>query len=191
MAREPLEKVERAVRDAVRDVAALWYLFQVVNITIATERRLLWAHMELLAHTVFGWLRDEFGAPERAAERVRSCVREVVVWHAVVETISRERFQGYDVLLSEPRQELDDLRRFAEDLLVRFNDQLDFFVWRKKERRKRGPKLPPPIDWETVHAEMQDEIATRVSTVVDVGRAEACDMMGETRRAQAFRERHL
>jgi hypothetical protein len=24
-----------------------------------------------------------------------------------------------------------------------------------------------------------------------VGRAEACDMMGETRRAQAFRERHL
>ena len=176
---------------SVRDVAALWYLFQVVNIALATERRFMWAQMQLLVHTVGSWLRDELDFPERAAERVRSHVREVVVWHGVAETISKDRFQGYDVLLSEPRQELDDLRRFAAELLARFNDQLDFFVWRKNERGKRGPKLPPPIEWETVRAEMNDEIASRVKVLVDVGRAEACEMMGETRRAQAFRERHL
>jgi hypothetical protein len=141
-------------------------------------------------HVVLAWSQERKG-PAPVEEQVRFYLRDLVVWHAVAETIGERHFAGYDVLLSEPRTALGDLKRFAEEELLRFNDQLDWLVWRKKERRQRGPKLPVPIDWETLRAEFQDETARRVRELVDVARAEACDMMGEEKRAQAFRERHL
>jgi len=74
---------------------------------------------------------------------------------------------------------------------VRFNDHLDDLVWKKKESGKRTPKLPQPIEWETIRAAMADAVADYVSLLVDVARAEACEMMGEHKRVLAFAERHL
>ena len=118
-------------------------------------------------HTVFDWVRLELADPNHVVQRVRSYVYELVIWHEVAAAISQRHFQGYDVLLSDYRKELDDLKQFAEDELLRFNDQLDFLDWRKKERRKRGPKLPQPIDWETLRTEVQGEAARRVSELVE------------------------
>ena len=186
------EKVERAVRDAVRDVAALWHLFFVLNTCVMADVRLMWAYLLLLVHVVARWSRDDLGRPSPVfEEQVRAYLTDLVVWHGVVDTISQRHFQSYDPLLPEARKQLDDLRKFAEDQLVRFNDHLAYLVWKKNESGKRTPKLPEPIEWETLRAELADQAAAQVSLLVDIGRAEACEMMGEDRRATAFRERHL
>jgi len=45
--------------------------------------------------------------------------------------------------------------------------------------------------WETLRAELADEAAAQGSLLADLAKAEACEMMGEDKRAVAFRERHL
>jgi hypothetical protein len=185
-------RIYAGVRDAVREISALYYLFVEVNVRVDHERRLMWAHLALLSHAITAWSRDELSRKTPPIEKqVRGYLRDLVVWHRVVETISERRYQGYDVLLPGPRKELDDLKAQAENLLARFNDHLDYLVWKRQESGKRTPRLPKPIEWETLCAELADHVAARVSLLVDVARAEACQMMGEDQRALAFAERHL
>lgn len=119
MASEPAEKVEHAVRDAVRDAAALWDLFFVVNQCFMAERRTMWLLLLCLSHAITAWTRGELsrhGPP--IEEQVRLNLRDLIVWNEVVETIGQRRYQGYDVLLPAPRKELDDLREKAEHRLM-------------------------------------------------------------------------
>jgi hypothetical protein len=95
------------------------------------------------------------------------------------------------VLLPAHREELADLKEQAEHQLARFNDHLDYLVWRKKESGQRTPKLPQPIEWATLRDELKDEASAQVSLLVDVARAEACEMVGDRKRAVAYTERHL
>jgi hypothetical protein len=95
------------------------------------------------------------------------------------------------VLLPGPRKELEELKAQAEHLLVRFDDHLEFLTWKRQESGKRTPRLPKPIEWETLRDEVADEVASQVSLFVDLAKAEACQMMGEDQRALAFAERHM
>ena len=191
MTKEPLDHVEQVTKDAVRDVAGL-YLFFDVNVALMAERRLLWSHLLLLSHALTAW--TGVTSPRRRPpieQQVRLCLRDLVIWTEAIEAICKRRFQGYDVLLPEARKELDDLRTHAQDQLARFCDHLDLLDWRKQESGKRTPKLPKPIEWETLRTELKEDIAARVRLLVDVGRAEACEIVGDARRAAAYRERHL
>jgi len=186
------QKIRGAVRDAVRDIGAAYYLFVEVNRCVMAEGRTMWLSLLCLSHALTAWTRGELprNAPPIASQ-VRGYVRDLVVWTEVVEMISERRYQGHDVLLPGHRQELDDLKKQAEHQLVRFNDHLDFLIWRKKESGERTPKLPKPIEWETLRAEVADDVDAHVRLLVDGARAEACEMMGERKRALAFVERHL
>jgi hypothetical protein len=185
-------RIYAGVRDAVREISALYYLFVELNVRVAHERRMMWAHLALLSHALTAWGRDQLsGKASPIASQVRGYLRDLVLWHSVVETISERRYHGHDVLLPGPRQQLDDLKAQAEQLLARFNDHLEFLVWQRQEHGKRTPELPQPISWEALRDELADEVAAEVSLLVDVARAEACGMMGEDQRALAFAERHL
>jgi hypothetical protein len=152
----------------------------------------MWSHLLLLSHALTRWSRGELSRKAPPIEKqVRGYPRDLVVWHTVVETISERRHQGHDVLLPGARRELDDLKAQAEQLLARFNDHLDYLVWQRKESGQRGPRLPKPIEWADLCDEKADAAASQVSVLVDVARAEACEMMGEDQRALAFAERHL
>jgi len=189
---EQSQKIRGAVRDAVRDVGAAYFLFVEVNRCVMAEGRTMWLSLLCLSHALTVWVRGELprNAPPIESQ-VRAYLRDLVVWTEVVETISERRFQGHDVLLPGHRQELDDLKEQAEHQLMRFGDHLDYLVWQKRESGKRTPKLPQPIEWETLRAELKDEVSVHVSSLVDAARAEVCEMMGEDKRAVAFRERHL
>jgi hypothetical protein len=52
-------------------------------------------------------------------------------------------------------------------------------------------KLPAPIDLEEIKRAAQPSVDALVRLLVDMARAEACEMMGERRQALAFAERHL
>jgi hypothetical protein len=186
------QKIRGAVRDTVRDVGAAYFLFVDLNAGVMAEGRTMWLSLLGLSHALTPWTHGEL--PRTAppiASQVRAYLRDLVLWTEVVETISERRFQGYDVLLPGHRQELDDLKEQAEHLLVRFGDHLDHLVWQKQESGTRTPKLPKPITWETLCAQVADDVAAQVSLLVDVARAEACEMMGERQRALWFAERHL
>jgi hypothetical protein len=185
-------RIYAGVRDEVREIAALYYLFVEVNVRVDHERRLMWAHLALLSHALTAWNRGALSAKAPPIEKqVRGYLRDLVVWHGLVEAISARRFQSHDVLLPGPRQELDDLKVQAEHLLARFNDHLDYLVWKRQESGKRTPRLPRPIEWVDPGKELADEVAAQVSLLVDLARAEACQMMCEDQRAVAFAERHL
>jgi hypothetical protein len=192
MSNEPSEKVEPAVQGAVRDVAALWHLFFITNTAFIADRRLLWAQLALLGSALARAVRRESsrGSASELAERVCQSLRDLVVWHGTVATIGERRFQGYDPLLSEPRHQLNDLKQQAEQLIAHYNDTLDFLTWHWGEQGKRGRQPPSPLAWATLAEELQEQVDARVKLLLDLARAEACEMLGEDRRARAFRERH-
>ena len=50
--------MERGSRDAVRDVATLWYLFVEVNARFLAEKRALWLQLAYLASSYARWISD-------------------------------------------------------------------------------------------------------------------------------------
>jgi hypothetical protein len=185
------QKIRGAVRDTVRDIGALYFLFVEVNRSVMVESRTMWLSLLCLSHALTAWIRGELTSKRPPiVSQARGYVRDLVVWHTVVATISERRYQGHDVLLPGTRKELDDLKAQAEGLLARFNDHLDFLAWEKKKEGKRT-KLPRPVEWDDLCRELANEVAAQVSLLVDMARAEACEMMGERSRALGFAERHL
>ena len=146
-------------KDAVRDVAALWYLFFEVNGALMAERRLLWSHLLLLSHALTAWTRGPSTPKSPPIEdQVRGYLGRLVIWTEAVETIRKRRFQGYDVLLPQARKELDDLRTHAQDQLARLMTTWTC-SWRRQESGKRRPKPSKPIERETLRTELREDIA--------------------------------
>ena len=83
-----------------------------------------------------------------------------------------------------------DMVGHAEQMVERFNDRVE---WEAEcaEDKKRKTALPKPIVVEAAKRRAQPTADELVRTLVDMARAEACDMMGEHTRALAFAERHL
>ena len=78
----------------------------------------------------------------------------------------------------------------AEQLAERFNDRLEWEVEATKTSRKRKSPLPKPIDIDAVRRVARQSAQAQANLLVDMARAEACEMMGEHKRALAFAERH-
>ena len=61
---------------------------------------------------------------------------------------------------------------------------------REASRKGKRP-LPKPIDVDAVRERAQPSAEAHATLLVDMARAEACEMMGEHKRVLAFAERHL
>jgi hypothetical protein len=72
-----------------------------------------------------------------------------------------------------------------------FNEHLALEIELQKGSRKRKPKLPAPIDLDAVKRAARPSTEAHVRLMVDMARAEACEMMGERKQALAVVERHL
>jgi hypothetical protein len=93
--------------------------------------------------------------------------------------------------MPEIEESLDWIVEQTEDLVERFNEHLEWETEKRKGSRKRRPALPKPIDTEAVRQAAEPATEAHASLLVDIGRAEACDMMGEHERALAFADRDL
>src|SRR5437867_8584561 len=100
-----LEGVDRAERDAVRDVAMLFYLFMQVNGQLIEEKRALCLLLALLAHSVPHWYRDDRMARwDESRQRLQSAVEELYGWHRTVAILGDRYFQRICPLLAEAEE---------------------------------------------------------------------------------------
>ena len=187
--------LDRGERDAVRDVATLWYLFLNVNARFMAEKRALWAllalhhsSMALLCSVHRDWFRAGEDSPD---QRVMSTLIEVFMWDGIVRTLAERYYHGQSPLLAEAQENLDGLVEHGEQLAEMFNEHLELEIELQKGSRKRKPKLPAPIDLDAVKRAAQPSVDAHVRLMVDMARAEACEMMGERQQALAFAERHV
>jgi hypothetical protein len=184
--------LERGGRDAVRDAAMLWFLFVHVNERFMGEQRAMWLLIALLYAQVGAWVYQDFRAMDEPLDgRIGSCLGELYGWQGTLSTLSERYFQGVTPLMSEGEERLALMVTEGEQLAVRFNDALEMETAARKGTRKRRPALPTPIDLEAVKQGAQPTAESHANLLVDMARAEACEMMGEKKQALAIVERHL
>ena len=99
-------------------------------------------------------------------------------------------FQEECPLLGEVEETLVDMVGHVEQMVERFNDRIEYET-EFTEDEKFKAALPKPIDLDAAKRSAQPVADELLRTLVDMARAEACDMMGEKERALAFAERHL
>src|SRR5207237_7066106 len=115
---------------------------------------------------------------------------ELYGWQGTV-TLLGERYYAQSPLMPEQEETLDWIVQQDELLVEMFNDHLEWEMMVRQSARKRKPALPKPIDIAAVKRAAQPSVQALVRELVDMARAEACEMMGEKSRALAFTERHL
>jgi hypothetical protein len=186
------EYVAQGERGAVRDVAALYYLFVGVNERFMAEQRATSLLIALHNALVGIWLHQDCPVwDEPLDRRIASCLSEVYDWQQVIAILAERYFQGVNPLLSDTAERLAGMLAEAELLAEQFNQALEIEASARQGTRKRTPKLPGPIDLDAVGRSTQPAAESHASLLVDMVQAEACEMMGEHKRALAFAARHL
>src|SRR5439155_2225772 len=131
-----LEGVDRAERDAVRDVAMLFYLFMQANGQFVEEKRALCLLVALLLHSVHDWFRDsrmpQWDDP--LDRRLQLAVEELYGWQRAVAMLAERYFQGVCPLFPEVEEQIGWIVGQGELLVELFNDHLGFEVCVEKER---------------------------------------------------------
>ena len=180
-------------RDAVRDVATLFYLFVGVNARFMEERRALCLLGAFLSSSLGHWFR-EGKLPvwdEPLDRRLTSAIEELYGWQVAVDLLSERYYQGVSPLLPETEENLTWIVEQIERLVDLFNDHRELEVELTKLHGKRKPKLPAPINIAAAKRSAEPRAKAHVSLLVDLAQAQACEMMGERKRALAFVERHV
>jgi hypothetical protein len=182
--------MEHGSRDAVRDVATLWYLFVEVNARFLAEKRALWLQLAYLASSYARWISDIERGAESLAERLEAALVETYGWTEAVDQLMDHYFREECPLLSEAEEALLEMVGHAEQMVERFNDRIEFETEFTEDERFKAA-LPKQIDLVAAKRAAQLAADELVRTLVDMARAEACDMMGQHKQALAFAERHL
>jgi hypothetical protein len=190
--------LDQGERDAVRDAATLWYLFVEVNERFMAERRALWlsmalhhASMALLFSVHRDWLRAGGTDEESPDERLRTTLAELYMWDGAARTLAERYYHEQRPLLGEAQDNLDELIEHGVGLAERFNEHLEMEIEARRASGTRGPKLPARIDLVAVRRAALPSVDAHVRLLVDVARAEACEMIGEWQKALAFAAQHL
>ena len=84
---------ERGSRDAVRDVATLWYLFVEVNARFLAEKRALWLQLAYLASSYARWISDINRGAEALAERLTAALVETYGWTEALDQLMERYFR--------------------------------------------------------------------------------------------------
>ena len=172
---------EQGERAAVREIATLFYLFVDVNGRFLEEKRALC----LLVALALSSLKDCFSdrrlakAGEPIDRRFAALLEELYGWQQAVATLSERYFQGVCPLLPETEEELAWIVAQGELAVELFNDHLEWEIELRKDGGKRKPRLPKPLDLAALKRSAEPRAKATVAYLVDLARAEACDMMGE------------
>jgi hypothetical protein len=184
--------LERGSRDAVRDAATLWFLFVGANGQFMAEQRAMALLIALLNALMGIWVHQECPAWDDPLDgRIAACLSEVYGWQETVGILAGRYFEGVNPLMPEVEERLTNMVGESELLAASFNDALEMESAARKAARRRSPALPKAIDLEAIRVSVQSAAESHASLLVDMARAEACEMMGERKQALAFAERHL
>ena len=180
---------EQGERDAVREVAFLWYLFLEVNARFGTERRSLFLNLAFLSSTLGHWFRDGERArsQESLALRLSAAMSELSAWQQAIAMLRERYFCGVTPLLAEAEGALDWAHEMGEDLVVRFNDHLELVELTSKGR----PSVSGPITQDAVENATRPAALALARELVDLARAKEHHALGRHREAVTYIERHF
>jgi hypothetical protein len=183
-------RVERAVRQAQKDVAFLHYLGSQFNSRLHGEKRALFLHLLLVIHEVRHWMQndDPFATLGLGWEHTAGFVIEVFGYQQAHQRISEQYFQGLSPLFPDLAEALAALVEQTENVITMFNDHLDFqqHVRGKRKRKDFVPAQPLVLDDLRCRAESAAE--HHMEVLVGMARAEASMMMGERKAAYGYVE---
>jgi hypothetical protein len=164
-----------------------------VNGRFLAEKRALYFQLALLFSSYREWVlgREWREWDEPLDQRIRSALAELYAWNDAVALLAERYFQGLNPLMPEEEESLNWIVEQTEQLAERFNDRLEWEAEARKTSRKRKSPSPKPIDLDAVRRVAQQTPQAQANLLVDMARAEACEMMGEHKRALAFAERHV
>ena len=183
--------MEQGSRGAVRDAAALWYLFVGVNERFRQDRRALTLLVGLLASDYRALLHSHSvtgAAPLR--DRIASALLALYSWYDAVDELREQYYEGVNALMPEAEEHLSWLVEQAELLAAWFNDHLQL-AEAKHGTKGRGPRPPAQIDTSDIRKAARQSVDGLVRSLVAMARTEAYEMMGEHKEALAFAQRHL
>ena len=136
------------------------------------------------------WSRDRRW--DQTRERLQSAVEELYAWQRAIAILGERYFQGICPLFPETEELLRWIVKQGDWLVEMFNDHLEFdTIGRQASGKKKAPPLPKPLDLVAIKGSAEARAKSQVSYLVDLARAQACEMMGERKRGLAFIERQI
>jgi hypothetical protein len=196
---EKPEVVKRAERQAVREVAFLFYLQLQVNTRLGADWRALGFQLASVASTLAGLFHAEEPSDadlSEIREQAAKMIREFLQWDVAIRKIGDRYYAGTSPLFPGHAEQLADWIEIAEQVVTLFHDHVDWLRWLRTERPKgRKRKLPPlavaPIDLEELKAAITPAGVELARHMVVMAQAEAAEFLGETRQALALVRAHL
>jgi hypothetical protein len=196
---EKPEVINRAERQAVRDVAFLFYLQLQLNTRLWADWRAMCLQLAYTASEL-----RHLGADDdpRAADladvrqHAGDTLREFLQWEIAIRKIADRYYAGMSPLFPEHARLLAESLHSAEQVVTLFNDHLDYLTWLRtasaKGKRRKHPPLPvAPIDLDELRAAISPAGIDLARHIVVMGQAEAAEFLGETRLALALVRAHL
>src|SRR5206468_13116909 len=94
-------------------------------------------------------------------------------------------------LLPETEENLAWIVAQGELVVALLNDHLESETIAQKKSGKRKPALPKPFDLTALKGSAEPQAKAQVAYLLDLARAQACEMMGERKRGLAYIERQI
>jgi hypothetical protein len=184
------DRIERAVRSAVKEVAFLYYLHSQLNGRLLSEKRALWLHLALTCSGLKDAFRhDDAEALTEWTNRAALCLGEAYLWRGVVERIAERYYQGGWPLFPDTTRQVQDFLEQAQHVVELYNDHLELL--RHTGPVKRRTPLPPPVEVTNIAAQAEPAIQYLVELAVDLAKFQASELVGERDQAFGYLERHV
>ena len=105
--------------------------------------------------------------------------------------LGRVLLLGARPLFPEIEEQLRWIVTQSEVLVALFNDYLEFESIGRKASGKRKPPLLKPLDLVALNQSAEPRAKAQVTYLLDLTRAQACEMMGERKQGLAYLEREI
>jgi hypothetical protein len=200
---EKAEVITRAERTAVQEVAFLFYLQLQVNTRLWADWRAMCLHLAYVA-SALGHLCADDDPTEADSTKVRQhaldTVREFFQWDIAIRKLAARYYGGASPLFPAQAEQLAAALQHAEQVVMIFNDHLDYLAWQRtvsgkgnaKGKKRKLPLLSvEPINLEGLRQAITPAGVDLARHIVVMAQAEAAEFLGETRQALALVRAHL
>jgi len=184
------DRVERAVRQAQRDVSFLHYLGSQFNSRFHGEKRALFLHLLLIIHEVRAWmlLDDPFATFGPSWEHTAGFVVEVLAYQQAHDAIRQQYFQGQSPLFPDLEEALAALVERTESVIAMYYDHVDFQHYQRGKRKRKDFVPALPLNLDDLRRRAEPAAQHHMDMLIGMARAEASMMMGERKEAYQYVE---
>jgi hypothetical protein len=179
---EKRDRVDAAVRTAVRDVAFLFNLVTQTNSCVLAEQRANSLNYFLVSQGLKDFLKGSTAWEGEAQEHwcgfAESLVSEVFTLRGALAHIAKTYFRERAILFSDTAETFSQLVTVTAGISESYHRSLALGLLGPKGKRK----TPPPIDLNAVREASAESAGVRAQQMITLAQAEALEMIGERER---------